>query len=69
MDDAPSSDRGSTIVRMKRLGTVVEVADAQRLLGQAEVDDTLSKLAVWRALFAMAAAQGHIEEFLAAASR
>ena len=51
------------------LGTVVEVADAQRLLRQAEVDDTLSKLAVWRALFAMAAAQGHIEEFLAAASR
>ncbi len=51
------------------LGTVVEVADAQQLLRQAEVDDSLARLDVWRALFAMAAAQGEIEGLLAVASR
>lgn len=51
------------------LGTVVEVADAQRLLRQAEVDDALARLGVWRALLAVAATQGQIDEFLAAASR
>jgi outer membrane protein TolC len=51
------------------LAAVVEVADAQRLLRQAEVDDSLAKLGVWQALFALAAAQGEIDELLAAASR
>ncbi len=51
------------------LGTVVEVADAQRLLRQAEVDDSLAKLGVWQALLALAAAQGGIDELLTAASR
>ena len=51
------------------LGTVVEVADAQRLLRQAEVDDSLAKLDIWRALLALAAAQGEMDELLTAASR
>lgn len=51
------------------LGTVIEVAEAQRLLRQAEVDDALAKLGVWRALFALAAAQGEMDELLTAASR
>lgn len=51
------------------LGTVAEVADAQRLLRQAEVDASLAKLGVWRALFALAAAQGTLDELLAATSR
>ena len=51
------------------LGTVVEVADAQRLLRQAEVDDSLANLGVWRALLSLSAAQGEISEFLTAASR
>ncbi len=51
------------------LGTVVEVAEAQRLLRQAEVDDALTRLGVWRALFALAAAQGEMDELLTAASR
>ncbi len=51
------------------LGTVVEVAEAQRLLRQAEVDDALARLGVWRALFALAAAQGEMHELLTAASR
>ncbi len=50
------------------LGTVVEVADAQRLLRQAEVDDSLAKLDIWRALLALAAAQGDMAGMLTAAS-
>ena len=46
------------------LATVVEVAEAQRLLTQAEIDDSLAKLAVWRALLGVAAAQGDLEPFL-----
>lgn len=44
------------------LGTVVEVAEAQRLLRQAETDEALARLGVWRALFAIAAAEGNLEE-------
>ena len=51
------------------LGTVLEVADAQRLLRQAEVDDRLARLGIWRALFALAAVQGEMEELLDAASK
>jgi outer membrane protein TolC len=46
------------------LGTVVEVADAQRLLRQAETDGALARLGVWRALFGLAAAEGDFTELL-----
>jgi len=45
------------------------VADAERLLTQAEIDDALAKLNVWRALLAMAAAQGDLGAFLQQAGR
>lgn len=51
------------------LGNVTEVADAQRLLTQAEIDDALARLGVWRALLRVAAAAGDIEPFLAEAGR
>lgn len=51
------------------LGTVVEVADAQRLLTQAGIDDALARLSVWRALLGVAIAAGDIRPFLAEASR
>ncbi len=51
------------------LTTVVAVAEAQRLLTQAEIDDSLAKLAVWRALMQVQIAQGDISPFLAEASR
>ena len=50
------------------LGTIVEVADAQRLLAQTEIDESLAKLAIWRAMLAVSAAQGDIEPFLKAAA-
>ncbi|MBI2687929.1 MAG: TolC family protein [Acidobacteria bacterium] len=47
------------------LGTLLEVADAQRQLTQAEIDASLAKLSVWRAELAIAYAQGDLEPFLA----
>jgi len=46
------------------LGNVIEVADALRLLRQSEIDDALARLSVWRALFAVSAAQGDIDDLL-----
>ncbi len=46
------------------LATIVEVADAQRLLVQAEIDDSLAKLNVWRGLASIAAAEGSLQPFL-----
>jgi outer membrane protein TolC len=40
------------------LATIVEVADAQRLLLQSEVGNAVARLGVWRALVTAAAAQG-----------
>src|SRR5262249_17512841 len=51
------------------LGTVVEVADAQRLLTQAQIDDALARLNVWRALLRVNAASGDIQPFLTGASQ
>src|ERR1019366_1313757 len=38
------------------LGAITEVAEAQRLLTQAEIDDALARLAVWRGLLRVGAA-------------
>ncbi len=51
------------------LGTITEVAEAQRLLTQAEIDDALARLAVWRGLLGVAAAAGDIQPFAAEAGR
>ena len=46
------------------LSGIVEVADAQRLLTQAEIDDSIAKLNVWRGLLLVATAQGDLDPFL-----
>jgi outer membrane protein len=46
------------------LANIVEVADTQSLLAQAEVQDELARIDVWRALLAQAAAQGSLTPFL-----
>lgn len=51
------------------LGTIVEVADAQRLLTQAQIDDALARLNVWRALLRLAATSGDIQPFITGASQ
>lgn len=47
------------------LGTALEVADAQRLLAQAELDDASGRLGVWTAMFLLSRALGDLEPFLA----
>ena len=47
------------------LATITEVAEVQRLLTQADVDNALAKLSVWRALLAQAKANGELTPFLA----
>ena len=51
------------------LGNIDEVAEAQRLLTQAEIDDALARLGVWRALLGVATAAGDIQPFVAEASQ
>jgi outer membrane protein TolC len=51
------------------LGNVDEVAEAQRLLTQSEIDDALARLSVWRGLLGIAVAAGDIEPFLSEAGR
>jgi outer membrane protein TolC len=46
------------------LATIIEVADSQRLLLQAEVGDAVARLGVWRALLADAAARGDFSGLL-----
>ena len=47
------------------LANIDDVAEAERLLTQAEIDDALARLSVWRALLAIATAAGDIRPFLA----
>src|SRR2546425_412221 len=51
------------------LGNIVDVADAQRLLTQAEIDDALARLAVWRAMLGVAISAGDIQPFLTEAGQ
>ena len=51
------------------LAGVTEVAEAQRLLAQAEADDAVARLGVWRALLATAHAHGDLAPFLVQITR
>jgi outer membrane protein TolC len=46
------------------LAGITEVAESQRLLAQAEADDALARLGVWRALLAAAQVRGDLAPFL-----
>jgi outer membrane protein TolC len=51
------------------LGNIDDVAEAQRLLTQSEIDDALARLGVWRALLGVAIAAGDIQPFVVEASQ
>jgi outer membrane protein len=51
------------------LAPIDDVAQAQRLLVQAQIDDALARLSVWRALLQIATARGDLQPFLAEASQ
>jgi outer membrane protein len=66
--EAARSAAGQAEARYRSgLGNIDEVAEAQRLLTQAEIDDALARLAVWRGLLAVATAAGDLQPFLAEA--
>jgi outer membrane protein TolC len=46
------------------LTTVIEVTEAQRLLVQANIDDALARLGVWRSLLGLAGSRGDLGQFL-----
>ena len=47
------------------LTNLVEVAEAESLLAQAERDDAVARISAWRGLFGVAVAQGNLDSFLA----
>ena len=61
---ARQSEAQATARYQAGLATIVEVADAQGLLAQAEVQDQLARIDVWRALLVQSAAQGTLAPFL-----
>jgi outer membrane protein TolC len=61
---ARATEQQATARYRAGLGTIVDVAEAQRLRTQAEIDDSLARLAVWRALLGVAAAGGDIGHFV-----
>ena len=60
---ASSTERQATARYQAGLSGIVEVADAQRLLTQAEIDDAIVKLNVWRGLLLVATAEGNLAPF------
>ena len=51
------------------LAPIDDVAQAQRILVEAQIDDSLARLSVWRAKLELEAARGDIQSFVTEASR
>jgi outer membrane protein TolC len=64
LDSARVLEQQSNARYQVGLATIIEVADAQRLLLQAEVGDAVARIGVWRARLAEAAARGDLSDFL-----
>jgi outer membrane protein TolC len=69
VSSARAALRQATARYQSGLAPIDDVAQAQRLLVQAEIDDALARLNVWRALLEMATARGDLQPFLAQASQ
>ncbi len=69
LDAARAAEQQASARYKAGLGTVLEVADTQRLLTEAEIEDALARLDVWRALLGVAAAGGDLAPLLAAAGK
>jgi outer membrane protein TolC len=63
---AKDAEKQTTARFQAQLATADDVAQTQRLLVQAETDDALARLDVWRALLFTAYASGDLEPFRAA---
>ncbi|MCC6294063.1 MAG: TolC family protein, partial [Bryobacterales bacterium] len=69
LDAARATEQQARARYQAGLTNLVDVADAQRFLLQAEIDDGLARLAIWRAHLALAVAQGSLQPVLDAARR
>jgi outer membrane protein TolC len=61
--------RQATARYQSGLAPIDDVAQAQRLMVQADIDDALARLNVWRAQLQMGTARGDIQPFLVEASQ
>lgn len=64
LEAARQNERQATARYRAGLSDITELAEAQRLLTETEIDDALARLNVWRALLAQAAAGGDLQPFL-----
>ena len=64
LEAARATEQQATARYKAGLGTIVEVAEAQRILTQAEIDDALARLNIWRAMLAVAVAEGDLAPYL-----
>jgi len=64
LEAARATEQQATARYKAGLANIVEAAEAQRILTQAEIDDALARLNIWRALLAVAAAEGDLEPYL-----
>jgi outer membrane protein len=69
LEAARATEQQATARYSAGLSNITEVAEAQRLLTQAEIDDSLARLGIWRALLGVAAAEGDLTPFLASAGK
>jgi outer membrane protein TolC len=61
---AQAVEQQATARYQSGLSGILDVADAQRLLTQAEIDDAIARLNVWRGLLLVATAEGSLDPFL-----
>jgi outer membrane protein TolC len=64
LEAARETEQQATARYKSGLGTLIEVAEAQRLHTQAEIDSALARLNIWRALLGLAIAQGDVANFV-----
>ncbi len=64
LEAARQAEQQATARYKAGLGTLIEVAEAQRLHTQAEIDSSLARLNIWRGLLGVAIAEGDIASFV-----
>jgi len=64
LEAARASETQATARYRAGLATLVEVAEAQRVRTQAEIDSSLARLAIWRGMLEAAIASGALDEFI-----
>ena len=69
LDAARTTEQQATARYRTGLGNISDVAETERLFTQADIDDSLARLGVWRALLGVAVAQGDLTAFLALAGK